>query len=401
MCITLIGAGGTGAELLPQAIAALTEAELVIGAPRLLESLPQNGARRVAETNTEAILNEIRSSGCRRCAVVFSGDTGFYSGAGILAARLRKEGLIPEIIPGISSFQLLAARLGRPWQDWQLVSAHGAKIDLPYYLKEGRPVAMLTGSGRDVCDFCRRLTDMGLGSCHVTVGERLSYPDEKILEGTADDFYTGRFADLNIMLIEPGPELIPLRRTPGIPDDEFIRGTVPMTKQPVRAMILACLGVMPEDVCWDIGAGTGSVSVELAMAARQVWAVEQGEQGLALIRENRTKFRTWNLNPVSAKAPEGLDKLPVPNAVFIGGSGGQLKDILEACVQANPDVRICVSAITLETLHRAVDWMEEKGLAPEVIQLSASRTRAIGKARMLLPDNPVFLICGRRICEGS
>ena len=161
-------------------------------------------------------------------------------------------------------------------------------------------------------------------------------------------------------------------------------------------MILAKLAIEPEDVCWDIGAGTGSVSVELAMQSKEVWAVEHDENACELIRQNREKFCAWNLSLTVGTAPEALDILPRPDKVFVGGSKGRLCPILRTAADRNPDLRICVSAVTLETVQEAMDEMDALGLAPEMIQISVSRTRPAGGKHLLLAQNPVFLITGGR-----
>ena len=188
------------------------------------------------------------------------------------------------MLPGVSSVQLLSARLGLPWQDWNLVSAHGADCDPVAAVSVGRPAFFLTGGALGPGEICRRLSAAGLGELSVTVGENLSYPEERIESGTAAEFAGRTFAPLSVLLAEAAPTLP--RRAPGIPDGEFQRSKVPMTKQEVRSAILGKLSVGPEDVCWDVGAGTGGVSVELALQARSVWAVERDVEALELLRSN-------------------------------------------------------------------------------------------------------------------
>ena len=394
MRVSLIGMGGAGTELTPAAIRRLNEAELIVGAARLLEALPSAGAKTATAVRPDDILELLRHSGSERAAVVFSGDTGFFSGASGLTERLRETGYETELLPGLSSVQILAARLGRPWQDWDLCSAHGARCDVLAELKRGKPLFLLTSGKEDPARICRELTEADLGDCPVAVGQSLSYPNETIRTGTARELAGERFEALNVMLIDPAPGMFPVLRAPGIPDGEFIRGNVPMTKQEVRAAILAKLGVCPTDVCWDIGAGTGSVSVELAIAGRAVWAVEREAEACSLIRENRARFRAWNLRITEGEAPAALASLPVPNAVFVGGSGGALEEILDAALTRNPQVRLCVSAIALETLYRASDWMEKNGMEAEIAQIAVSRTKKAGGQQLLMANNPVFLISG-------
>lgn len=398
MTVSLIGLGGGSADTMSlEARRALEQAELVLGAERLLESLPKNDTQKhIAAVRPEEILARLLNKNAVNCCVVYSGDTGFYSGARGLVPLLEEAGIPCRVLPGISSVQLLAARLQRPWQDWKLCSAHGAECDPVAAVMEGRPAFFLTGGANTPSALCRALTDAGLGFLPVAVGERLSCPEERVVKSTAAECAGGRFAPLSVLLADPAPR--PALRAAGIPDDAFCRGEVPMTKQEVRAAILAKLAVAPGDTVWDVGAGTGSVSVELALAAREgrVFAVEYKEEALALIRQNRERFGAWNLRLVPGRAPEALDILPAPDAVFIGGSEGALAGIVDAALQKSPGVRLCVSAIALETLSAALDIFTARGLAAEVTQIAVSRAKPGGKLHLLLANNPVFLLSARR-----
>jgi precorrin-6Y C5,15-methyltransferase (decarboxylating) len=243
-----------------------------------------------------------------------------------------------------------------------------------------------------VQSLCADLTKAGLGSLSVTVGEYLTCPQERIVTASAQELAQQSFAPLSLLLAQAAPRA--QVSVPGIPDAAFLRGNVPMTKQEIRCIIPSRLSLRREDVCWDIGAGTGSVSVELALQCRAVWAVEQKEEAVALIGQNRQRFCAWNLRTVCAKAPSALEQLPDPDAVFIGGSGGELEGILSAALSRNPAVRLCISAVTLETLHSAVPLLQAAGISPEISQISAARTRAAGASHLLTAQNPVFLISG-------
>lgn len=398
MQVSLIGLGGGTADTLSlEAKRALEQAELVLGAERLLESLPKTDKQMcIAAVRPEDILAQLSDKCYVNSCVVYSGDTGFYSGARGLIPLLEKTGIPYRVLPGISSVQLLAARLGLPWQDWKFCSAHGTVCDPVAAVMEGKPVFFLTGGEHTPATLCRELTDSGLGFLPVAVGERLSYPEERVVKTTAAACAKMRFASLAVLLAEPAPR--PSLRTAGIPDEAFLRGEVPMTKQELRAAILAKLAVKPYDTIWDVGAGTGSVSVELALAARQgrVFAVEYKEQALALIRQNRERFGAWNLRLVRGRAPEALAALPAPDAVFIGGSDGALAGIVDAALQKNPAVRLCVSAIALETLSDALEILSARGLETEAAQISVSRARPGGKLHLLLANNPVFLLSAVR-----
>ncbi len=395
--VSLLGMGcGSDDTLTVGARQRLEEAGLLIGAARLLKEPPHLEAERVDAVRSADIIHVILNSAAERICVLFSGDTGFYSGAKTLIPLLERERVDYEVLPGISSLQYLAAKLGTSWQNWRLCSAHGVDCDPVAELCQGKPVFFLTGGALGPAELCRRITEAGLGELKVAVGEELSYPTERIATGTAADFARGDFAPLSVLLAE-APEIQP-RRTPGIPDEEFQRGKVPMTKQEVRCAILAKLAVTPEDVCWDVGAGTGSVSVELALQGKSAWAVEEKEEACELIRANRQNFCAWKLHLTQGSAVEVLPDFPRPDKVFIGGSRGDLDEIIGIALEANPAARICVSAITLENLHTAMESLQARGCEVEVAQISVSRTKAAANLHLLLAQNPVFLIMGVRPC---
>lgn len=393
MQVTLAGCGGgTPPSLTAEAREALMRADWVIGAARLLETLPEGcAANRRAAVRSQEIVKILQDSGAERPCVAFSGDTGFYSGVQGLLPLLEEAGIAWKILPGISSVQLLSARLGRPWQDWNLVSAHGADCDAVTAVRRGKPAFFLTGG--DPAEVCAQLAEAGLGFLPVTAGERLSYPEERIIRGTAAELAAQRFAPLTVLLAEPAPRAEDLR--PGMPDGCFIRGNVPMTKQEVRAVISAKLAARPWETAWDVGAGTGSVSVELSGQARRVYAVECGEEACGLIRRNREKFCAWNLAVVEGRAPEALEALPPPDAVFIGGTKGEMEAVVAAALAKNPKARFCISAIALETLAAAMAALEAHGIQAEAAQVSVSRTKPAGTLRLLMANNPVFLVTGQ------
>lgn len=308
--------------------------------------------------------------------------------------KLEALGVRARVLPGLSSIQLLAAALGRPWQGWNLVSAHGRTCDPVAECMQGRPTFFLTGGSEDPATLCAQLAAEGFGDVQGVVGQCLGTPEEKLFRGSVKELAAGRFNSLSVLLVEAA-EVLP-RRAPGLPDEAFERGDVPMTKQEVRAAVLAKLAVRPGDILWDVGAGTGSVSVELALAAPRgrVYAVECRPEGCALIKANREKFRTRNLVLVEGLAPDALSDLPAPDAVFIGGSKGSLAAIVDAALDKNPDARICVSAIALETLSAAVAALTAKGRTVQVSQIAVSRAKAVGGLHLMMAQNPIYLITG-------
>ncbi len=398
--LTAIG-GGTFPTLTGEALRVLMQADVIYGWARTLQDLPTDVTEnRVPVKGTNALFDLLKQDEAKRnpsvetAVVVYSGDTGFYSGARILLPKLKEAGMNAEVIPGVSSIQILSARLGRPWQDWNLVSAHGVDADPVTEVMKGKPTCFLTGGAVGAKELCKKLTEAGLGNLSAVLAEDLSYPEEKISSATVRELAEREAAVLNLLLVDPAP-ILP-RRSAGYPDSSFERAKVPMTKREVRAAALAQLGVAPTDTVWDIGAGTGSVSVELALAAREgkAFAIERDPEALALARRNRERFCAWNLAIHEGEAPAGLEDWPAPDAVFIGGSRGNLPEIISAVLTANKDARICVTAIALETLEEAVHTFTKHGIEATVTQIAASRTKTAGSHHMLMAQNPVFLICG-------
>ena len=396
MNVTLIGMGsGQPENLTLQGLAALRQADLILGARRLLAVLPAGCTEnRAAAYRPDEVAELLQTSGAENAVLVYSGDTGFYSGASSMMEKLEALGVRARVLPGLSSIQLLAAALGRPWQGWNLVSAHGRTCDPVAECMQGRPTFFLTGGSEDPATLCAQLAAEGFGDVQGVVGQCLGTPEEKLFRGSVKELAAGRFNSLSVLLVE-AVEGLP-RRAPGLPDEAFERGDVPMTKQEVRAAVLAKLAVRPEDILWDVGAGTGSVSVELALAAPRgrVYAVECRPEGCALIKANREKFRTRNLVLVEGLAPDALSDLPAPDAVFIGGSKGSLAAIVDAALDKNPDARICVSAIALESLSAAVAALTAKGRTVQVSQLAVSRAKAVGGLHLMMAQNPIYLITG-------
>ena len=392
MKLTLIGCGCGRGTLTLEACAAIEQAQMLVGAPRLLEEFPEAAERKPARSAKE-ILEALQQADGRDTAVLFSGDSGFYSGAGTLFSQL--EGEAPVLLPGISSLQVLSARLKEPWQDWKLCSAHGKDCAPTAAVCEGKPVFFLTGGKLGPAELCARLKEDGLGFLRTAAGENMGTPAEQIRTGSVEEFAEQSFAPLSVLLVRPAPRCP--SRCPGFPDEAFLREDgIPMTKQEVRSVILAKLNPGPEETCWDIGTGTGSVAVELAIQAKRVFSVERDEKALALAERNRRQFGAWNLRLIHGTAPDVLNGLPAPDAAFIGGSRGNLRGIVQAICAANPNARICVSAVTLETLQEAMPALKDLGFETEVLQLSVSRSRRAGDLTMMTAQNPVFLIAGKR-----
>lgn len=406
--VTIIGAGPGNPDLLSRAaLDAIDIADVVIGAHRALVGIdvPPDVVRCELVKTADIVAALTDAASWQRAVVVMTGDVGLFSGARRLVKALSGDVRVDvRIIPGISSASYLAARLARPWQDWRFASAHGVACDIVAEAERTGELFLVTSGGEDPTRLSGELVQAGFGDARVTVAERLSYPDERITCATASEIAGQTFDDLNVMLIEfaggagsPANSRWPYASS-GIPDELFIRGDVPMTKQEVRAVALAKLRLTATDTVWDVGAGTGSVSIEAALVARagSVWAVERNVAGVQLIRENADAFGCGNVHAVPGVAPEVLAKLPVPDAVFVGGSAGELPSIVEAAFEKNSQVRLCVPCVTVETLTEACALLSGsrfKGF--EACQVSAARAENVGSHHLMKAQNPVFLVSAR------
>lgn len=412
--VTIIGAGPGNPDLLSRAaLDAIDIADVVIGAHRALAGIdvPPDVVRCELVKTADIVAALTDAASWQRAVVVMTGDVGLFSGARRLVEALSGDAQVDvRVIPGISSASYLAARLARPWQDWRFASAHGVACDIVAEAERAGELFLVTSGGEDPSRLSGELVQAGFGDACVTVAERLSYPDERITCATASEIAGQTFDDLNVMLIDfaggagssAGASRAASSRWPyassGIPDELFIRGDVPMTKQEVRAVALAKLRLTATDTVWDVGAGTGSVSIEAALVARagSVWAVERNAAGVRLIRENADAFGCGNVHAVPGVAPEALAKLPVPDAVFVGGSAGELPSIVEAALEKNSQVRLCVPCVTVETLTEACALLSGsrfKGF--EACQVSAARAEAVGSHHLMKAQNPVFLVSAR------
>lgn len=333
-----------------------------------------------------------RELGLGDVAVIVSGDPGIYSLMPLLKKRFPDAAF--EVIPGISSLQSLCAEAAETWEGVRILSGHGRGISEAKVLgtvDRNRTTAFFCGTDKNPRWFCSLLASRGLDGVTVTVGERLSYADKKITRGRPSELAQKDFDGLSIVLAvnpdpSPEPKLLPR-------DDDFIRTKVPMTREEVRAVVLAKLGLSEDSVLWDIGAGTGSISVAAAMICREgeVHAVEINEDAHELEAENVKKFRLFNVSLHKGSALETISKLPRPTHVFVGGSGGELPKLL-ARVAEFEGVRVVVSAVTLQTFRTASVILGGKTFAGfDAVQINVSKLKKLGESDVMAAQNPVAI----------
>ena len=411
--IILAGIGmGSGDVITEEVRQLIEEADCLIGAERMITSAQKirsmNGlSMRQCERNnrnegvfikeyrTEEIVSYIKEhKEHSKIGILLSGDTGFYSGAKKLKERLTEACSDQiEIYSGISSLSYLASKVGVSWEDAKILSLHGKDMNFVQTIHRHSKTFLLLGGKDTGRHFYETLLEYGLGDVQVHVGCQMSYEEEEILSGKLYEMKAEDFEGLCAVLVE-NPSYC---KAAGmhLKDEEFLRGKVPMTKSEVRSVSIAELELTEDAIVYDIGAGTGSVSVEMALRADQgqVFAVEKKDDAVALLYENKQRFATDNLEIIKGEAPEALKELPVPTHAFIGGSSGNLKEIVALLLEKNRDVRIVINCITLETISEALEILKEYDFADqEAVQLTASRSKEIGRYHLMMGENPIYII---------
>ena len=396
--VTLLGIGmGSIGTLTLEGREAVRSADLIVGARRMVDAVRLPGQDFLYEYRSREIAAYLAEHPeYTKVVVALSGDVGFYSGAKKLVELLGPE---TKMICGISSVVYFMSKIGLSWDDAKIVSAHGKTCNLISLIRENRKVFAILGTNDGVRNLAEKLTFYGMGDVILHVGENLSYDNEKILSKQAKELVSYEGDPLSVICAyNPGAE--PEPATHGLSDEEFIRGKAPMTKAEVRTVSLAKLKLSKDAVCYDIGAGTGSVSVEMALRASEgeVYAIEKKEDALALLAQNKKKFALDHMYIIPGTAPEALEELPVPTHAFIGGSSGNMKEIVELLIKKNPQVRIVINCITLETVGEALGCIRELAKQEgcecenEIVQLCVSRSKNIGRYHMMMGENPIYII---------
>lgn len=398
--ITLAGIGmGTEYGITKEVQSAIEKADILLGAQRLIASYPAKKEKH-AFYRAEQIIPFLRGVSGKKVVVLFSGDSGFYSGCQLLYNALEKEirenhwNAILRILPGISSVSYLAARLCESYQDAAVYSMHGKELcNLAHRIKSSPKTFLLMSGVKDLNRLGKCLMDAGLTECEVMAGYQLSYPEERIQKLRPQECCELKQEGLYTCFIK-NPNNIDRKLTHGIADTEFIRANVPMTKEEVREVSICKLHLNRNAVVYDIGSGTGSVAVEMASLSDeiQVYAVEQKKEAVSLIMQNKEKFCLENITVIEAKAPDGLTGLPPATHAFIGGSGGNLKEILTVLQQINSKMQIVINAVSIETVCEIKELLTAFAIKDaELVQLQISRAKHLGNYHLMQAENPIWV----------
>jgi precorrin-6Y C5,15-methyltransferase (decarboxylating) len=393
--IYLVGAGIKGWEGFgAKALEVIARGEVLIGAQRHLDIFPDYPGKKMVLGDLSVMLEYLRKTE-KRVTVLASGDPNFFGLSRFLLRNLPKERI--EIFANVTSMQYAFARIKEPWDDAVFVSVHGRGIKSAIdKIIASEKVAVLTDEKSSPGVLAGELIKRGAEGYIAWVCEDLGMPTEKFTRTDVKGLVELKCSPLNILILirawEPTLETWPVM---GIADDLFATAKKLITKQEVRAVTLAKLQLQNDLVLWDVGAGSGSISIEAGnlMPNGKVFALERNVQCLGFIRENLRKFSAGNVMLIEACAPEGIDDLPDPDRVFIGGSGGMLEEIIDAVdKRLKPDGMIVLNAVTLDTLTKSVEFLEDHGYSVEVCCVNVANTRALTEYKMFEAHNPVYII---------
>ncbi len=408
------------ASLGRNALAHLQAAQLVIGGARTLALFAAHIAPDALQRDLTGALSQVpewiraAQADNLRVVVLATGDPLCHGIAAYLASRLCIEAI--EVLPNVSTLQLACARLGLPWQEMKFASVHAKDAgdwvpgSVPAHglyallrdVRQHDRLAVLTSPDNTPDRIARMLVAEGLADdFEMAVAERLCQPEERVVSGMRIAAATGmRFADPNVVLLWR-TRLRSSEVLFGLPDASFEqrhpeKGLI--TKNEVRAVSLARMQLRADSVVWDIGAGSGSVGLEAARLCRQghVYAIEKNVDDAAIVGRNRLAMGIGNHTLVHGKAPEGLQQWADPDAVFIGGSGGELGELIAQVLQRlRPQGWLVMNFVTIENLSAAVETLKAQGARWDVLQLQASRSKPILHMHRMAAENPVWIVCAQ------
>lgn len=394
--VNIVGIGPGNPELLTGAARqAIADSNILIGDKRMLSGFA-DASKKIYDTIKTSEIAEIAAQADPErdiIAILVSGDVGFFSLAKTISGKLPDCECIRYC--GISSLVYFASKLEMSWDDAKIVSMHGRRQNIISAVAQNKKVFSLTGGEHSPQMLCAKLCEHGLGYVKVYVGENLSYPEEKITEGTAEEISKLNFPSLSVMMIinDNANGFEPVVH--GLADELFMRSKVPMTKQEVRSVSMSKLMPKATDVIYDIGAGTGSCSIELALLAKQgiVWAFERNPVAVELLGKNKELFGVENLNIIAGEALENIKNMPAPDCVFVGGSGGDLCQMLDIIYTKNSDCRVVINAITIETLAEVAEYYKQRqDYTLEIVNVFVARGKHLGSYNLMMAQNPVYVM---------
>lgn len=408
--VHLIGIGINGKDSLSyKTLEIIEESNILFGGERHLCYFPEfKGERFIIKSNLKEAVTHIKKNKDKKITVLASGDPGFYGIADYIIKNLGKDGI--EIIPNISSMQWAFAKIKETWHDAEIISSHGharGGIDFEKIVKAAaysNKIGIFTSNGDEPKMIAEALIKNGLDDFDAYICENIGASDEKIASYPLKGIVSKTFSPLNVMiLLNNNVKTVDTRPTEaifGFSDESFSHSGGLITKEEIRAITLAKLRLTENSTVWDIGAGSGSVAIEAGRIAKagRVYAIEKNTERVCQIKENIKIFKMKNVEVVEGDAPDCLDGLIEPDAVFIGGSGGRLQIIINAChKRLKNDGRIVINAVTLDTLKIATDSLKGFGMPFEIISVNIAKSKDISDSIFFEAQNPVYIISGEKI----
>lgn len=398
--INVVGIGMGNEEMLTRAaLNAIKEADIIIGARRMTDILKNISDENATDKPTfisykkEEIKNFLNQNDYKKIVILMSGDTGFFSGSRGMSEYFDEYEV--TYICGISSMSYFMSRLNKGYEDVKIVSLHGRRENIIDIVRTNKKVFAILDRADTVKEIAQKLIYYGFKEISFWIGENLGSNLERIRCFKAEninEILNTDILDLCVIYIENKNA----DNTYGsISDAEFIRGNVPMTKEEVRSISISKLNLDKTSVIWDIGAGTGSVSIEMAKRAVEgmVYAIEKNPEAAVLIKENMRKFQVSNISIIEGTAPFVLDDLDTPSHCFIGGSGKNMEAIINKALQKNKNVIFVINVIALESLAELINILKQKNFSDvDIIQINVSKAKKAADYNLMMGQNPVYII---------
>jgi precorrin-6Y C5,15-methyltransferase (decarboxylating) len=403
--IHVIGIGDDGLEAVPPNVRQIIDgADILLGTDRILAAVPKTKAERhVISTDLNELVKALESAGDKRVAMLIYGDPMFYGLARYVMDRLGRDRFV--VVPHVSSMQLAFARVMESWEDAYLTDLAKHPLDAVLEkIRTAQKVGLFTTDQTGPAAVAKALLDRRIDYFTAYVCENLGARDERVTRGALKEIAAQKFSPLNVMILireadaPDRPREAVGRRLFGNPDEAFLQSKPKqglLTPAEVRAIALAQMDIAPSSIVWDIGAGSGSVSIEAAQMAAdgQVFAIEMDALDHGLIKQNAERFAVANVQAILGRAPEACDELPDPDAVFIAGGGREVTRISEyAYKRLRPAGRLVVNVVSIDHLAELREAMAKHSSDIHVWLINLSRTTNQLERLSFDPLKPSFLI---------
>lgn len=392
----MIGIGDNGAAgLLPQYIEWINECDVLVGGERHLAFFPHlTNEKKTIKGGISGLVADLQQE-TRNVVILVSGDPLFYGLGGVLAKKLQLE-----IYPYTSSLQLAFSKMQESWHDAYITSLHGRSIKgLAQKIDGRKKIAVLTDEKNSPQSIAKYLKYYNMTEYDAFIAENLEGENERCRFMTLDEMEQTNFSPLNVVILKQRETKV--RSILGIADEEFHqrkpdKGLI--TKKEIRVLCIQELQLKEDSIVWDIGTCTGSVAIEAAKIARDgaVYAIEKNEGDLANCLLNQAKHRT-DFTAILGKAPDRLEEFPDPNAIFIGGNGGNMEQLLETCMtRLQQGGRLVMNIATIENLAEAMEHLKNLGCTVSVLQAQIAKSKPILHLTRFEPLNPIFILTAQK-----